>query len=528
MLERTRHRIEVGWPASVAVPDWVRVGAEGAGAVLALLVGWQAVVWLTGLPAVLVPAPFDVAAAVSAHADLVLRDAVYTGGEIVLGWLTGVTVGMVLGFCMAASRRLRLFLYPLLIAVRIVPLVVFAPVFIVVLGPTLEMRILLAAILSFFPVVVATLDGLQSVPEEQVALLLSVGATRWQRLAHVHLPNALPSAVAGVKIATPLAVEGVVIAEFLAASKGVGHGMVSAVDRLDTALLFGYMLVLIAIGLAVFVAVIALERAVSWDTGGDAFATDQLWTPESASSGGAVTTGVVMGIALVALTVGWEAAATAVPHARLFLAGPQTVGDVLLGSPALFVAATVATLEKLAAGWALGATVGITVGTVAALFPRLRTGVYTYLVGFRVMPVIAFAPVLLVWFGVSFAAGALLVAAAVFFPIAIGTATGLRQLPETQRDLFRLVAAPPHRTALVRLRYAAPTLLAGCKLSIVTGLSGAIVAEWFVAADGLGLLVLQQTRTFQPALSFGAIAVLFACGSVLFALTTLLQRSLRW
>ncbi len=528
MFERTRHRIEVGWLPSVGVPDWVRVAVEGAGAILALLGVWQAVVWLTGLPAVLLPGPVDVVAATSAHLGTVVRDASSTGREIVLGWLAGVGTGVALAFCMAASRRLRLFFYPLLLAVRIVPLVVFAPVFIVVLGPTLEMRILLAAILSFFPVVVATIDGLQSVPEDQVALLQSVGASRWQRLVHVHLPNALPSAVAGVKIATPLAVEGVVIAEFLAASKGVGHGMVTAADRLDTPLLFGYMLVLIAIGLTVFVGVIALGRTISWGSAGDAFATEHLWTPGTATVTGYATTVAVTGVALVSLGIGWRVAATVVPHARLFLAGPLDVFAVLAGAPDLFVAATVATMQKLAAGWALGATVGITVGTVAALFPRLRTGVYTYLVGFRVMPVIAFAPVLLVWFGVSFAAGAVLVAAAVFFPIAIGMATGLRQLPDQQRDLFRLVAAPPHRTALVRLRYAAPTLLAGCKLSIVTGLSGAIVAEWFVAADGLGLLVLQQTRTFQPALSFGAITVLFACGSVLFGLTALLQRSLRW
>lgn len=528
MHERDHQRFAVGWLPSVTVPNWIRVGGEGAAAILALLGAWQAVVWLTGLPAVLLPSPLDVWTATLAHAGTVLQDASYTGREIVLGWVAGVGAGVVLAFCMAISRRLRLFLYPLLIAVRIVPLVVFAPVFIVLLGPTLEMRILLAAILSFFPVVVATLDGLRSVPDDQVALLRSVGASRWQRLVHVHLPNALPSAVAGLKIATPLAVEGVVIAEFLAASRGIGHGMVTAAQRLDTALLFGYMLVLIAIGLAVFVAVVALDRALSWGGTGDAFATDHLWTPASEQADGHATTLVVGGLAIASLTLGWSLAATAVPHARLFLAGPLDVVDVLAASPGLFVSATVATIGKLAAGWAVGATVGITVGAVAALVPRLRTGVYTYLVGFRVMPVIAFAPVLLVWLGVSFAAGAILVAAAVFFPIAIGMSTGLQRLPDQQRDLFRLVAAPPHRTALVRLRYAAPTLLAGCKLSIVTGLSGAIVAEWFVAADGLGLLVLQQTRTFQPALSFGAIAVLFVCGGVLFGLTALLQRSLRW
>lgn len=528
MIERARHRFAVDWLPSVPVPDPIRAVVDGVAAILALLGAWQAVVWATGLPAVLLPSPVDVWVTTTTHAEVVLRDAIYTGREIVLGWATGVGAGVVLAFCMAASSRLRLLLYPLLIAVRIVPLVVIAPVFIVVVGPTLGMRVLLAAILSFFPVVVATLDGLRSVPDEQVALLRSVGASRWQRLVSVHLPNALPSAVAGLKIATPLAIEGIVIAEFLAASTGIGHGMVLAADRLDTPLLFGYMLVLVALGLVVFGAVVALDRTLSWKREGDAFGADQFWTPATGSAGGHATTVAVSALAVVGLVAGWRLAAASVPHASLFLAGPLDVVAVLVSSPGLFVAATVASARKLVVGWTLGAAVGSTVGAVAALAPRLRTTVYTYLVGVRVMPVIAFAPVLLVWFGVSFAAGAVLVAAAVFFPIAIATATGLGQMPDRQRELFRLVAAPTRRTVPVRLRYAAPTLLAGCKLSVVTGLSGVVIAEWFVATDGLGVLVLQQTRTFQPALAFAAIAVLFAGGGVLFGLTALLQRSLRW
>jgi ABC-type nitrate/sulfonate/bicarbonate transport system permease component len=138
------------------------------------------------------------------------------------------------------------------------------------------------------------------------------------------------------------------------------------------------------------------------------------------------------------------------------------------------------------------------------------------------------APLLLVWLGVSFAAGVVLVAAATVFPVAIAAAVGLRRLPADQRDLLRVVDAAGWRRALVRLRYAVPTLLAGVKLAVVTGLSGTVVAEWFVASDGLGVLVLQQTRSFQPALTFAAIAVLFALGASLFGLVSLVQRRLMW
>jgi sulfonate transport system permease protein len=492
-----------------------------------LLLGWHALAVVSGLPEVILPTPLDVAAAIHANAGSMWGHVLYTAGEIVLGWTAGVAAGSLFAFGMAVSRRLRLVIYPYLIAIRILPLVVLVPILILLTGPTLVTRVLIAAILVFFPVTIAALDGLLSVPEGQIALLRSVGTPAWKRLLFVNLPNALPGIFAGLKIATPLAVEGVIIAEFLASSRGIGFRMLEAASNLRTSLLFGYMVVLVALGVAVFGAVLLVDHFLQWDDGDDVVS-DSLWTGGAVETSWDLPSRILLLGSFLGLIAVWHVGAAAVPHARLFLPTPAAVAAILLSSTELFVSATVESVVTFGNGWAAGAGVGFTLGAVAALAPRFRAVVYTYLVGFRVMPVIAFAPVLLVWLGVSFEAAVVLVAAATFFPVAMGAATGLTRLPAAHADLFALVNAPAWRVFLVRLRYATPALFSGLKLSVITGISGVVIAEWFVADAGLGVLVLQQTRTFQPDLAFAAIVWLFGFGAGAFALVSLLQRRLTW
>ncbi|MFC7172490.1 ABC transporter permease [Haloplanus litoreus] len=236
---------------------------------LALAVGlWQAATVVWGIPSILLPSPVEVLSALRSHPAEVAGDVLYTGFEIGLGWVAGVGIGMAVAGAMAASRRLRLAIYPLLLSVRIVPLVAVAPLLIVVFGATLRTRVLLAAILTFFPVTVATLEGLLSVPHSQLDLLRSVEASTWKRIRYVRLPNALPSVFAGVKIATPLAVEGVLIAEFLASSRGLGHAVLQAAAALDTPLLFGEVALIVGVGLTLFGLVVLAERALRWTDDG--------------------------------------------------------------------------------------------------------------------------------------------------------------------------------------------------------------------------------------------------------------------
>jgi sulfonate transport system permease protein len=497
------------------------------GSVLLVLVSWQVAVAALKVPTVFLPAPSEIWAAASANVWSMYPHFVYTGTEALAGWAVGVGSGILLAATMASSARLRAVLYPTLLAVRIVPLVVFAPLLILAFGATFTTRVGIATLLTFFPVTVATLDGLLSVPKRHLELGRLVGASRWRLLVSVRLPHALPELFTGIKIATPLAVEGVLIAEFLAATRGVGFELLETSRLLRTPLLFAYLAMLVAGTLVLFCAVVAGERSVAPTGGTDSLGESFVTGRPVGELGREAVPGTF--VALLGVLVAWQAAAAIIPNASVFLPPPVNVFTTLVSSPGLFVAAGYATGKKLLVGWLLGAGVGIVLGVCLRLVSGLRTVLYPYLVGVRVMPQIAVAPLLLVWFGVSFEAAAVMVALSTFFPLAVGTVDGLAATPNEHVELLRSVDAPRWQTVLfVRFRHAVPSLFAGVKLSVVTALVGTVIAEWFVAERGLGVLVLQGMSDFAPELTFAAATCLFALGGIVFATTTALQRHVSW
>jgi NitT/TauT family transport system permease protein len=302
--------------------------------------------------------------------------------------------------------------------------------------------------------------------------------------------------------------------------------VLQASANLDTALVFGEVALIVGVGLALFGLVAGSERRVRWTEGTNGMASGfGTRGGDVAPAGDRVRFGA---IALAALVGVWLVGTATVPNAAVFLPAPTAVAASLLATPGLFVDASIGSLHKLTAGWALGATVGGLVGTLVAFAPRTRPVAGPFLVGARVTPTIVAAPLLLVWFGISFSAATVLIGLATFFPISVATASGLTTLPESHRSLLDSVDAPRRARLAVRLRYGLPTVLAGVKLSLVSGLSGVVIAEWFVANGGLGVLVNQGMRNLQPTLTYAGICCLFALGMALFGGTTLLQRRLDW
>jgi NitT/TauT family transport system permease protein len=201
----------------------------------------------------------------------------------------------------------------------------------------------------------------------------------------------------------------------------------------------------------------------------------------------------------------------------------------LAETPGLFVGAGLRTLGTFATGWAIGAAVGLALGAGLALLPRVRPVAYPYLVALRVVPQVAVAPLLLIWFGISFESAVIVVAASTFFPVTVGAAVGLSSVPSEHRALLRSVDASGWRPFVaVRLRHALPSLFAGLKLSTVSGLAGTVVAEWFVAHGGLGVLVLQGMTDFVPSLTYAAAVALFVLGGGLFLAVSAVGRALSW
>jgi len=482
---------------------------------------WHALAVVVGVPSLLLPAPATVAATLVRRAPEMAPHVAYTGYEVILGWGLGVAVGVLIALALAVSRPVRLLGTPLLLGVQVVPVVVFAPLLILLFDATLLTRTLIAALLTFFPVTVATLDGLRSVPAGQLALLRSVGVPRWRRVLYVRVPNALPTFVTGLKLATPVAIQGVILAEFLAAERGIGHQLLATAKRFDTALLFAYVLVLGAFGVALFAAVTAVEGRLHAD-GADV--TDLLESTGILGSASLSARGTAAVASVLLVLGGWHVAAAT----TTLLPAPAAVAATLVAFPALFLSTSVDTLTKFGVGWGAGAAVGLAVGIATALVPGVRSTVEGSLIGLRAVPDLAVVPLLLVWVRISFEAAVVLVAIAAVFPVTVGTAAGLQRMPAEHADLLDLVDAAPRRRLAVRFRHAVPALFAGVKLSVVRSLAAVVVAEWFVAESGVGVLLLQGMTNGQPALTFAAAVVLFGLGFGLFGLTAGVQRRVSW
>lgn len=194
-----------------------------------------------------------------------LRHAMVTLGEVLAGLALGVSVATVLGYVLAKSPAVERLLSPYVVASQAVPIVAIAPLLVIWFGPGLFSKVLICALIVFFPVLVNTIVGLRSVPEDLRDLMRSLQATRWQTIRLLEIPAALPVFLGGLRIGATLAVIGAVVGEFVGANYGLGFMINRARGQYDTALVFVAVLSLVMMALALYGSVVLLEaRLLSW------------------------------------------------------------------------------------------------------------------------------------------------------------------------------------------------------------------------------------------------------------------------
>jgi NitT/TauT family transport system permease protein len=238
-------------------------GALPVGVALLALLAWEAAVVLLAVPKVILPPPSAVAMELAGPrlAELALH-AVPSGLQILSGFAVAAACGILLAVLMAQSALLRAALYPYMIALQVVPKIALAPLFILWFGIGFASRFAFATFICFFPVVIATLAGLRDTPPEVIRMCRAIGATDAQVMLRVRLPFAVPYIFAGLKIAATMAVIGVVIGEFISADRGLGYLILYAASRSETSGVLAAIVVLCAIGLALYGLVALAERLV--------------------------------------------------------------------------------------------------------------------------------------------------------------------------------------------------------------------------------------------------------------------------
>jgi ABC-type nitrate/sulfonate/bicarbonate transport system permease component len=246
--------------------------AAPAAVILLLLGGWElAARWdlisnALSIEDFLVPAPSDVAESLWRDRSLLADDSWVTLREVLLGFACALASGLAFALVLHLSDTLRRAFYPLLIASQTIPPVAIAPILVVWFGFGLGPKVLLIALVCFFPVTVNTLDGLRSVDPQLITMMRTLGARRAQILGRVELPSALPFFFSGTKIAIAVAVIAAVFAEWVGAESGLGHQIFVAQSQLLTARMFAAITLLGVMAIVLFGLVALIERrVVRWD-----------------------------------------------------------------------------------------------------------------------------------------------------------------------------------------------------------------------------------------------------------------------
>jgi ABC-type nitrate/sulfonate/bicarbonate transport system permease component len=230
--------------------------------VLGLLAAWEALARLYSVPRWLLPTPSSVGVELWASRGLLWGHTLVTLEEVVIGFALALGVGVVLAVAIAYSRVLERSIYPLVIASQTVPIIAIAPLLLVWVGYGMAPKIIVVALISFFPIVVNMVDGLRSVDADMANMLRTLGASRWQVFAKVQAPTSLPFLFSGVRVAVAVSVIGAVIGEWVGASKGLGYLMLRSAPYFLTARIFAAILILSVMGVGLFVLVGVLERVL--------------------------------------------------------------------------------------------------------------------------------------------------------------------------------------------------------------------------------------------------------------------------
>jgi NitT/TauT family transport system permease protein len=226
------------------------------------IVGWEAVARLNQYPAFILPLPLQVwmRFLIALGDGSLSRHFFITLGEVLAGLTLGFVLATGLGYAVVKSPYLERALTPYIVASQAVPIVAIAPLLIIWFGAGQTSKVLICALITFFPILVNTLLGLRSVERDLRDLMRSLRATAWQTFVKLELPAALPVLLSGLKIGATLAVIGAVVGEFAGADRGLGFLISVGRNQFDTALVFVGVAALVVMALLLYGSVVVLER----------------------------------------------------------------------------------------------------------------------------------------------------------------------------------------------------------------------------------------------------------------------------
>ncbi len=226
-----------------------------------LVVGWHFAVKLGEIPPFMVPSPASVVDAAQASTAAIWAATRVTLLETVLGFGLAIALGLGMAVLFCWALPVKDSVYPLILVTQAMPKIAVAPLFIVWLGPdAVSAKVLLVFLISFFPIVVNAVRGLESAEPELIDLLRSMGASRWKIFTKLQFPAAVPYIFTGLKVGVTMAVTGALVGELMGGNQGLGYLMNVASGNINTALIFAVIVVLTVMAMALFYLVEGVDR----------------------------------------------------------------------------------------------------------------------------------------------------------------------------------------------------------------------------------------------------------------------------
>ena len=248
---------------SASIPSWV-----GSLLLLAIfLAGWEAYVRWFEVSRFLLPPPSTVMDAWvrSLGSTTIWVHTWVTVQETALGFVFAAVAGVGLGVILGKSPRLEKMLNPFIVATQVVPKVALVPLFVVWFGFGLTPKVVIAAILAFFPILVNTVLGVKSVDPGHREVLITLNASRWQTLTQLELPSALPYVLTGMEMGVVLSIIGAVVGEYLGGNVGLGNLAVKEMNSFNTTALFAIIVHLSILGFIFYAVIVGCRRfAIPW------------------------------------------------------------------------------------------------------------------------------------------------------------------------------------------------------------------------------------------------------------------------
>lgn len=229
--------------------EWASAIAWPLASFAVLLLAWEWLVPLAGVPEYILPVPSAFFERLWTDRSLIFQHTLVTANEIVLGFLMAAVISIPLGYIIVSVRLLEKAVYPVIVFFQLVPKIAIAPLFVVWFGFGLFPKVLLTFLLCFFPTLVASMTGFRALDERVLYLTRSMGATPWQTFRKVRVPAALNYIFSGLKVSAVFAATGAIVGEFVGANSGLGYLLLRGTSFLDMPLIFACLVALSVVGI---------------------------------------------------------------------------------------------------------------------------------------------------------------------------------------------------------------------------------------------------------------------------------------